>query len=159
LLRQNIAYFDHLGAGEVTTRITADTFLIQDGISEKFGLALTSGSTLISAFAVSFARFWKLTLVLTSTVVAIILSIGIGSSFMMRWSIQAQIRYAKSGSTAEEVLSSIHNVTAFNSQEKLSKRYDEYLRDAGKFGRRHQGALGIITGLMTFCYFPQLRKL
>jgi ATP-binding cassette, subfamily B (MDR/TAP), member 1 len=102
LLRQNIAYFDHLGAGEITTRITADTFLIQDGISEKFGLTLTSGSTFISAFAIAFSRSWKLTLILMSTVVAIILSIGVGSSLMMKWSIQAQIRYAQSGSQAEK---------------------------------------------------------
>jgi ATP-binding cassette, subfamily B (MDR/TAP), member 1 len=29
ILRQNIAYFDKLGAGEVTTRITTDTNLLQ----------------------------------------------------------------------------------------------------------------------------------
>ena len=39
ILRQNIAYFDRLGAGEVTARITSDTHLIQDGISEKVGMA------------------------------------------------------------------------------------------------------------------------
>src|SRR6266498_4861586 len=40
VLRQNIAYFDKLGAGEVTTRITSDTHLIQDGISEKVAIAV-----------------------------------------------------------------------------------------------------------------------
>ncbi|RIA81686.1 hypothetical protein C1645_836576 [Glomus cerebriforme] len=39
--RQNIAYFDKLGAGEVTTRITNDTHLIQDGISEKVSMAFS----------------------------------------------------------------------------------------------------------------------
>ncbi len=34
-MKQNIGFFDKLGAGEVTTRITADTNLIQEGISEK----------------------------------------------------------------------------------------------------------------------------
>jgi ATP-binding cassette subfamily B (MDR/TAP) protein 1 len=29
ILRQNIGYFDNIGAGEVTTRITADISLIQ----------------------------------------------------------------------------------------------------------------------------------
>ncbi|CAG8749102.1 4464_t:CDS:2, partial [Racocetra fulgida] len=33
ILRQNIAYFDEHGSGEVTTRITSDTHSIQDGIS------------------------------------------------------------------------------------------------------------------------------
>jgi ATP-binding cassette subfamily B (MDR/TAP) protein 1 len=35
VLRQNIGFFDTLGAGEVTTRITSDMHLIQEGISEK----------------------------------------------------------------------------------------------------------------------------
>jgi ATP-binding cassette, subfamily B (MDR/TAP), member 1 len=33
ILRQNIAYFDKLGAGEVTTRITTDTNLLQGLVS------------------------------------------------------------------------------------------------------------------------------
>lgn len=35
VLRQDIAFFDTLGAGEVATRIQTDTHLIQQGISEK----------------------------------------------------------------------------------------------------------------------------
>ncbi len=34
VLRQEIAYFDHLGAGEVATRIQTDCHLVQDGTSE-----------------------------------------------------------------------------------------------------------------------------
>jgi len=35
VLRQDIAFFDTLGAGEVTTRIQTDCHLVQQGISEK----------------------------------------------------------------------------------------------------------------------------
>jgi ATP-binding cassette, subfamily B (MDR/TAP), member 1 len=35
VLRQNVAFFDRLGAGEVTNRISHDVDLIQDGISDK----------------------------------------------------------------------------------------------------------------------------
>lgn len=41
-MRQNIGFFDKVGAGEVTTRITSDTNLIQDGISEKVSLTLAA---------------------------------------------------------------------------------------------------------------------
>lgn len=47
ILRQNIAFFDKLGAGEITTRITADTNLVQDGISEKIALTLTAVRVLV----------------------------------------------------------------------------------------------------------------
>ena len=35
VLRQNVAFFDKLGAGEITNRLTHDINLIQDGISDK----------------------------------------------------------------------------------------------------------------------------
>ena len=59
ILRQNIAYFDKLGAGEVTTRITSDTNLVQDGISEKVGLTLTALATFITAFVIAFVKYWS----------------------------------------------------------------------------------------------------
>ncbi|CAG8442720.1 24844_t:CDS:2 [Gigaspora rosea] len=39
ILCQNIAYFDNVSAGEITTRIVKDTYLIQDGISENASLS------------------------------------------------------------------------------------------------------------------------
>ena len=51
-MRQNIGFFDKLGAGEITTRITADTNLVQDGISEKIGLTLAAVATFITAFII-----------------------------------------------------------------------------------------------------------
>jgi ABC-type multidrug transport system fused ATPase/permease subunit len=40
VLRQNIAFFDRLGAGEVTNRISNDAELVREGISEKVRLIL-----------------------------------------------------------------------------------------------------------------------
>lgn len=40
VMRQDIAFFDKLGAGEVATRIQTDTHLVQQGISEKVARAL-----------------------------------------------------------------------------------------------------------------------
>jgi len=51
-MRQNIGFFDKLGAGEVTTRITADTNLIQDGMSEKVSITLAAVATFFAAFII-----------------------------------------------------------------------------------------------------------
>ena len=59
-MRQNIAFFDALGTGEVINRITADLNLVQDGISEKVGFTITGLATFISAFAVGFAMYWSM---------------------------------------------------------------------------------------------------
>jgi ATP-binding cassette subfamily B (MDR/TAP) protein 1 len=59
IMRQNMAYFDQLGAGEITTHITSDIDLIQDGISEKVGLTLTAVATFSSAFIIGLVKYWS----------------------------------------------------------------------------------------------------
>ena len=124
IMRQNIAFFDNLGAGEITTRITADTNLVQSGISEKVGLTLTSVSTFVTAFVIAFIKYWKLTLILSSTMFAIVTVMAVGSTFIIKYKKQSLESYALGGSIAEEVISSIRNATAFSTQDKLARQYE-----------------------------------
>ncbi|CAI4215931.1 unnamed protein product [Parascedosporium putredinis] len=112
VLRQNMAYFDLLGAGEITTRITADTNLLQDGISGKVALTLQGIATFVTAYIISYVRFWKLALILTSTVVAIVLTGGALGRLSIRWTKLSLASYARGGSLVEEVFSSIRNTIA-----------------------------------------------
>ncbi|KAF9872931.1 ABC transporter [Colletotrichum karsti] len=147
-MRQNIGFFDKLGAGEVTTRITADTNLIQDGISEKVGLTLAAIATFISAFVIGFIHYWKLTLILLSTVVALLLSMGGASSFIVKYSKHSIESYAHGGSLADEVISSIRNAVAFGTQDRLAKQYDEHLTKAEFYGYKVKATIGVMVGLM-----------
>ncbi|CAZ82915.1 unnamed protein product [Tuber melanosporum] len=115
ILRQNIAFFDKLGAGEITTRITSDTNLIQDGISEKIAITLIMGG---------------------------------GSTFIIKYNKQSIDSYAEGGTVVEEVVSSIRNTTAFNTQDKLAKQYDDHLQVAERWGLRQKSALAVMLGFM-----------
>ncbi|KAJ5247718.1 ABC multidrug transporter mdr1 [Penicillium chermesinum] len=148
ILRQNIGYFDKLGAGEVTTRITADTNLIQDGVSQKVGLTLTAVATFVTAFIVAYSKYARLAGICTSTIVALVLLMGIGSTFIVKYSQQSLESYAAGDTVAEEVLSSIRVATAFGTQERLASQYDEHLHIAEKAGFRLQLCMAIIMGPM-----------
>jgi ATP-binding cassette subfamily B (MDR/TAP) protein 1 len=148
ILRQNMAYFDKLGAGEVTTRITADTNLIQDGISEKVGLTLTAISTFITAFIVAYVKYWKLALICSSTILALVLIMGGGSRFIVKYSKRSLDSYGAGGTVAEEVISSIRNATAFGTQDKLARQYETHLAEAEKWGVKNQLILGFMIGGM-----------
>ncbi|KAA8643122.1 hypothetical protein EYZ11_005820 [Aspergillus tanneri] len=148
ILRQNMAYFDKLGAGEVTTRITADTNLIQDGVSEKVGLTLTAIATFVTAFIVAYVKYWKLALICTSTIVALVLVMGGGSRFIIKYSKRSLDSYGAGGTVAEEVISSIRNATAFGTQDKLARQYEVHLAEAEKWGRKNQIILGMMVGGM-----------
>jgi ATP-binding cassette subfamily B (MDR/TAP) protein 1 len=147
-MRQNIGFFDKLGSGEVTTRITADTNLVQDGISEKVALTLSAVATFVTAFVIGFVKSWKLTIILISTVAAITAIMGGGSTFIVKYSKQSLQSYALGGSIAEEVISSIRNATAFGTQHKLARQYDKHLAEAEKYGFRTKFCLAIMVGGM-----------
>lgn len=153
ILRQNVGYFDKLGAGEITTRITADANLVQDGISEKVGLVQQSLATFITAFVIGFVKYWKLTLILCSTIFAIVFTMGGGSTFIMKYNKQSLASYALGGTVVEEVFSSIRNAVAFGTQDKLARQYNEHLVIAEFWGKKMKTVLASMLGaMMTIVY-------
>ncbi|KAK0663702.1 ABC transporter fmpD [Lasiodiplodia hormozganensis] len=153
ILRQNVGYFDKLGAGEITTRITADANLVQDGISEKVGLVQQSVATFITAFIIGFVKYWKLTLILCSTIFAIVFTMGGGSTFIMKYNKQSLASYALGGTVVEEVFSSIRNAVAFGTQDKLARQYNEHLVVAEFWGKKQKTVLAAMLGaMMTIVY-------
>ncbi|OCK82170.1 ABC transporter-like protein [Lepidopterella palustris CBS 459.81] len=153
ILRQNIGFFDKLGAGEITTRITSDSNLVQEGMSEKVGLTMNAVATFVTAFVIGFVKYWKLTLILCSTIVAITLIMGGGSSFMLKFNKASLDSYAQGGTVAEEVLSSIRNATAFSTQDKLARQYDAHLTVAQKWGLKMKMVLAcMLAFMMTVVY-------
>ena len=135
------------------TRITADTNLVQEAISEKVGLTLTGVASFFAAFVIGFVRFWKLTLICFSTVVAIVFVMGSGGRKMAGWNKKSLLAYALGGSVAEEVLASIRNAVAFGTQDKLAKQYNVHLLEARHWGIRSKGALGCMIGCLLCLLF------
>ncbi|KAL7944075.1 P-loop containing nucleoside triphosphate hydrolase protein [Trichoderma barbatum] len=147
-LRQNIGFFDKVGAGEVTTRITAETNLIQDGISEKVSLTFAAIATFIAAFVVGFVTYWKLTLILSCAFFALLLITNIGSRFILKNNKVSLESYAQGGSLAEEVISSIRNAIAFGTQDRLAKRYGMYLDKGARYGYKMQSSMACMSAMM-----------
>ncbi|PLB35273.1 putative ABC multidrug transporter [Aspergillus candidus] len=135
ILRQNIAFFDNLGAGEITTRITADTNLIQDGISEKVSLVLSGLGTFLA-------------LICSATLVALLLIMGGCSAAMLVYSKVALESQGRGASLAEDILDSIRTVVAFDAQETLARKYESYLKDAERPGMKSQLTFVAMVGAM-----------
>ena len=146
ILRQNIAFFDTLGPGEITSTITADTNVIQDGISEKLGLAMTGISTFVTAFLIAYIKYWKLALICSSSLVALMLIMGGGSLSILRFSKRTLEIQGRGSSLAEDVLDSIRTVVAFDAQEPLARKYEAQLRAAQRPGTKTQMIFAIMIG-------------
>ncbi|KAL0573652.1 hypothetical protein V5O48_008298, partial [Marasmius crinis-equi] len=127
VLRQDIAFFDKVGAGEVTTRIQTDTHLVQQGTSEKVALVVNYLSAFFTAFILSFARSWRLALALCSILPVTTTAGFVMSRFISRYMQQSRGFIAAGGSLAEEVISTVRTAKAFGSQKTLSGLYDEHI--------------------------------
>src|SRR6266852_8104479 len=104
ILRQDIAFFDKVGAGEVTTRIQTDTRtcscrflshievptayvidLVQQGISEKVPIVVGFFSAFVTGFVLAYVRTWRLALAMSSILPSIAISGGLMNKFVIKY--------------------------------------------------------------------------
>ncbi|BGP16128.1 hypothetical protein JCM10213v2_004122 [Rhodosporidiobolus nylandii] len=156
IMRQNIAYFDKLGPGEITTRIETDTHLIQEGISDKIAISVQFIAIFIAGFVIAIIRNWRLALVISVIVPCIAIAGGLMNKFISRYK-QEQLEATGKGATqAEEVISSVRIAQAFGTQRLLTGLYDvlnqETLRVGLLSARFNGGGLGVFFFIIYSSY-------
>ncbi|KAI7874137.1 p-glycoprotein [Lichtheimia hyalospora FSU 10163] len=143
ILRQDMGWFDKAEEGSLTTRLAADTQLIEDGISEKFGAFLHSLGAFITGFIVAFVKGWRLAVVILATMpILAVLGAAIGY-FITKFTSRVQDSYAGAGTIAEQAFSGIRTVYSFSLQERFDKMYAEKLVAARKVGVQRALVLGL----------------
>ncbi|RIA99770.1 ATP-binding cassette transporter [Glomus cerebriforme] len=153
ILRQDIAYFDKISTGDITNRITSDSDMYQEGISEKVGLIIQYIATFITAFVIAFTKGWLLSLVLCSAFPLLAGAAGIMSKLLADSSKKGQDAYGEAGAVAEQVFSGIRTVTAFGGQQREINRYVEKLQNAYEVGRKKAIITGSSIAFIMFCMF------
>ncbi|CAL8290779.1 unnamed protein product [Merluccius merluccius] len=146
IMRQDIGWFDVNETGELNTRLTDDVYKIQEGIGDKMGMLIQSLATFFVSFIIGFAKGWKLTLVILAISPLLGLSAALFSTVLTSFTSKEQTAYAKAGAVAEEVLSAIRTVFAFNGQDKEIKRYHKNLEDAKAMGIKKAVSSNIAMG-------------
>lgn len=148
IIRQNVAFFDTMGVGGLTSRLTSDMNMVQEGITGKLSLSLTAAATFGSAFVIAFVMYWKLAIILSSTVVVLTGTGIIGGAYAVKYSKQSLSSYSRGATIAEEAISSIRHVTAFGIQEQLASRYYPHLARAEKEGLKARSSAAIVISVM-----------
>ena len=156
ILKQNIGYFDKLGSGEVTTRITNDTNSIQEGISEKAGFIVNGLSTFVAAFIIAFIRNWKLAFILCSVPITMSGISIMSAKFIVKYTVASLKSYGKGSTIAEESFSAIRTTIAFGTQSRLAEKFDKYLIETRNYsitkGRIMAVMIGAIWGIIFMAY-------
>ncbi|KAJ5413875.1 hypothetical protein N7509_000502 [Penicillium cosmopolitanum] len=153
LLRQEMVYFDIVGAGLIATCISTYANLVQDGMSHKVSLALTAVSTFVSAYVIGLVKYWKLAVICLSSAVAVTITVVVSSHFVVKYFKRAYASYGNGGNVVEEAISTIRNAIAFGTSEKLAELYCTHLKkseEAGFVSKAISGSL--FGGLMCYAY-------
>uniref|UniRef100_A0A8D2LUR4 ABC-type xenobiotic transporter n=1 Tax=Varanus komodoensis TaxID=61221 RepID=A0A8D2LUR4_VARKO len=150
VLHQEMGWFDTIQTGTLNTRLTDDINTIHEGIGIKIGIIIEVFSTFVSGIIIAFAYGWKLTLV-TLCIAPLLVASGFVWSYLLAvLTTKELLAYAKAGAVAEEVLSAIRTVVAFNGQAKAMSRYDSNLEEARTVGMKKTIAKNITMGISKF---------
>jgi ATP-binding cassette subfamily B (MDR/TAP) protein 1 len=153
LLRQDIAFFDNLQAGEVSSRLNGDIQAIETGTSEKVGVFLTCISFCVTAYIVAFIKDARLAGMLVSLIPAFLLMAVIGGRFVSKHSTNVSDYFAKASAIASEGLSNIGLVHALGANERIEEKFRNYLGDAKHEGIKKAVATAVQAGLLYFIAF------
>uniref|UniRef100_A0A9J8AIK1 ATP-binding cassette, sub-family B (MDR/TAP), member 11a n=1 Tax=Cyprinus carpio carpio TaxID=630221 RepID=A0A9J8AIK1_CYPCA len=154
IMCMEIGWFDCNSVGELNTRISDDINKINNAIADQVSIFIERISTFIFGFMVGFIGGWKLTLV----VIAVSPLIGLAAGLMAvaRLTGHELTAYAKAGSVADEVLSSMRTVAAFGGEHKETERYDRNLVEAQAWGIKKGAVIGVFQGylwcIIFLCY-------
>ncbi|KAL4944172.1 hypothetical protein BDV06DRAFT_188011 [Aspergillus oleicola] len=153
LLRTEIWYYDTSKDSSPAVQISTNATRINQGIAEKLVLIVQGLSMFFSAFIVAIAAQWKLALITLSVVPAMFVVLGIFIALDASVEMNIAQIYAKGAALAQEALSSIKTVHAFSAQDDMIEKYDSYLAEAHRLGRKKIIPYGMMSGFVYFCIF------
>ncbi|XP_063624238.1 ATP-dependent translocase ABCB1-like [Cydia splendana] len=155
-MHQDMSYFDQQQTGDFASKMADDILKLEDGIGLKVSTFVYNVTGSISALIMAFLKGWKLTLLCLImapvTLVILMLSGMIANRLVKKEAVES----GRASAIAEEVISSVRTVYAYNGQEKEIERYKEPLAKARQIHIKKDIFTGLTMSLLTlgtFCSY------
>lgn len=154
VLRQDVAFFDvEATSGGLLQGLNEDSMAIQQGISDKVGAFLQHFVTFLVGYIISFTKGWDMTLVMVACLPFLAGTALLLSKLTTMLTNKAQDSYTAAGAVAQQAVSQMRTVAAYNGEQRALSEYEQHLDLPVKVGRV-QGLLGGLTvGMMQFVMF------
>ena len=147
------AYFETTKTGEVLSRLTTDTELLQTVIGSSLSLALRNTLTMAGALVMLAVTSLKLTLLVLIVVPLVVVPIVLFGRRVRKLSRSSQDRVAGISAFAEETINAIRTTQAFTHEPLDRKNFAGIVNDAfdaARFRIRTRALLTAIVILLTF---------
>ncbi len=146
LVRIHPGYFETNEAGEIMSRLTTDTTLLQTLIGSSVSMAARNALTLIGALTLMVITNLKLSLIILIAVPIVLLPIILFGRRVRALSNTSQERIATVGSRAGEILQSIKIVQSYNREAQEVVGFNRDVEDAFSIARARIKQRAFLTG-------------
>jgi ATP-binding cassette subfamily B protein len=149
-------FFEVTRTGEVLSRMTADTTLIQTVVGSSASLALRNLVTLIGGLALMFVTSFKLALLVVGAVLLVMVPMLLFGRWVRRLSRASQDSIADTAARGSETLNAVPTVQAFTMEPYERRAFGQAVERAFDFARRRTAARAILTAVAIFTAFSAL---
>lgn len=147
------AFFERMMTGEVLSRITTDTTLIQSVIGSSVSIALRNALILLGGLVLLMLTSAKLTGLVLLIVPAIVVPIVVLGRRLRRLSRETQDWIAASSGNASEALLSVQAVQAFTHESQSRARFGEITEKSFDAAKRRVATRAVMTVIVIFLVF------
>jgi len=148
VLRQSPEFFETTQTGEVLSRLTTDTTLVQTVVGSSFSMGLRSTVTGLGALAMLvWTNPYIMAQVLGVLLLVVLPSVWFGRR-VRRLSRASQDRVADSSAIAAEVLNAIPVVQGYTAEKRESARFDTATENAFSTAKRRVRARSLLMGFI-----------
>ncbi|MBT5004888.1 MAG: ATP-binding cassette domain-containing protein [Porticoccaceae bacterium] len=150
------AFFETNRSGDIMSRLTSDTTLLQSIIGSSMSIALRSGISSFGALIMLLATNFKLSLIVLAAVPAILVPILYFGRRVRNLSRQSQDSIASVGSYAGEVIQQIKIVQSFTQESFEKAAFGVEVEGAFRVAKKRIGQRAILTALVILAIFGAL---
>jgi ATP-binding cassette subfamily B protein len=153
VIRMDPTFFESTRIGEVLSRLTADTTLVQAIAGVNLSITLRSMVSLIGALVLLTLTSARLTAAIIILIPVVIVPMIVVGRRVRRLSRTAQDRIADTSSLVDETLNAIQTVQAFTLEDLQSDRYDVAVENSFSAAIRRTKVRAVLTAFGTMLVF------
>ena len=150
------AFFETNRSGDIMSRLTSDTTLLQSIIGSSLSIALRSSISSAGALIMLFITNFKLSLVVIFAIPAVLLPILYFGRKVRDLSRKSQDSVASVGSYAGEVIQQIKTVQSFTQEPLEKKAFGEEVERAFRVAKKRISQRAILTAVVIMAVFTAL---
>lgn len=140
LVSQETSFFDENRTGDLISRLTSDTTMVSDLVSQNINVFLRNAVKITGVVVFMFSLSWQLSLVTFMGFPIIMMVSDIYGKYYKRLSKEVQNALARASNTAEETISAMKTVRSFANEEQEAEVYSQKLQQVYKLNRKEAAA-------------------